>query len=141
MKFNVEMDKKELEKFFNKTNNFKKVINSLNKVVIKISKSFKNSPFKNTIIVVSSMLVVFLISLCFKLSFNQGYEAAELDQHRHSNYMEDKQTSDYFEDQSTGNVLDWFIKSVLLLLGNNLSLLFFIIGVAWVIHGVGFRII
>jgi len=141
MKFNVEMDKKELEKFFNKTNNFKKVINSLNKVVIKISKSFKNSPFKNTIIVVSSMLVVFLISLCFKLSFNQGYEAAELDQHRHSNYMEDKQTSDYFEDQSTGNVLDWFIKSVLLFLGNNLSLLFFIIGVAWVIHGVGFRII
>ena len=144
MKFNVEMSKKELRRVLKEepvNTFFKNVGTGMRRLNTKLKRSFRRTPFKAT----ATIITIFVLCLCLfgflKMSYNAGYRDSEFHHKMYDSIQEDKATVEHFEDRSLKDVASWFAKSVLLAIGNNLVILFFIVGLAWLIHGVGFKIL
>jgi cytoskeletal protein RodZ len=146
MKFNVEMDKRELKKLLDKPNPTVKFLKKLNKEVIKnikknIKKIRKNWTWRMLYYAVLCLLIVGLFVLVGFKNYNKGfYTGFDVA----NNACEQKQIHKFTIEQEDKPLLEtfsWFLRKVIIALGNNLPLLFLVIAIAWICNGVGFKII
>lgn len=140
MKFNVEMNKREIQEYLDKS-----PLTGFRKGLLKASKSLKRSfrqqPMRNIYFLVGLFFAVLIVFMLLKMTYAAGYNDAEIDQSLSVMHQQAQQTSDYFEDRSLKDTASWFAKKVLLALGNNINWFLMLIAIAWIVHGVGFRIL
>ena len=135
MKFNVEMDKRELKKFLNKPNHWVLFCNRTGRALKKINWKSKFVPL--IVIFLFVAVTIISINMAKDAGYQEGYSRAKAS----FEYQQDKQTTEYFEDATLEDTASWFAKKALIVLGTNLHILFLVIALAWILHGVGFRII
>ena len=139
MKFNVEMDKKELSKFLNKPNPFFIFMKNFGKAIKKFK--WKSTPVSLFILFMAivGMIIVGFVSYDVGTDegFNEGYRAAKSIQATETN----NERFEYFKDKSFLETASWFGKVLMINIIGNLPILFIIIAMSWILHGVGFRII
>jgi len=140
MKFNVEMTKDEMRRVMGKPAPIQVFAKKLGKGMKQLNKACKKKPIKATVSIIVAFVVVFCAFGLLRMSYNAGYDDAHFHHRFEQGQQQDKATADYFEDRSLKETASWFAKSVLVAIGNNLHIFFFIVGLAWLIHGVGFRI-
>lgn len=149
MKFNVELNKKEMQTFLDKPTEWQIAGKRFNKGIIKIGQILKNmlkniqksNKLKVFIVIFLGLIILStstsLIKSYGKIRYSEGwYDGID-----YAKYIYKEDITNTLENRSLQDVSSWFAKKFLLTIGNNLYVLFFIIGAAWLLHGVGFKII
>ena len=135
------MNKEELRRVLDKPNPFavfiKKCFKSLKKGIIKHKedKWFWVLAFVICVLLFGGFYM--MINEVKQEAFRDGYRVAK----SYCQKTEKEITANYLEDKSVGDVASWFAKKGMISIGNNLTILFVLIGICWLLHGVGFRII
>lgn len=144
MKFNVEMDKKELKRFMGR-DPLSRFFSVLNKEIKKAVLHVKHSSNLRKALIACLFGLILLLPVMLSWLAGHYYEKGFVDgRHVQKNLYasaQKQQTIDLLEDRSLKDVASWFAKSVLISIGNNLVVLFIVVSFAWLFHGVGFRII
>ena len=82
-------------------------------------------------------VLVYGLNELYNAGVTKGYTTA----HTEFSSQIDDNNYHYLSEMTFGEVSSYVGKRILITIGNNLTLLFMIIGISWLVHGVGFRII
>ena len=145
MKINLELDKNEAKKILGMKTPLKKA----GEDIIKFFKGLNHKVNKcdrtqhNKIAFYSVLIILMVVGLAFGFNqvYNVGYSEGALNQIVEYEEIIKSNNYEYLSKMSLGEVASSVGKRIIIAIGNNLSILFLIIGISWIIHGVGFKVI